>query len=83
MPCTDIVPRQSEEGDVREQPRAAAAPGAAPAPAPNHDARLVGGSGASAGVTMKEEVEDEEEEEVVETPEGQQRDLRALAPGPE
>jgi hypothetical protein len=31
---------------------------------------------------MKEEVEDEEEEEVVETPEGQQRDLRALAPGP-
>jgi len=81
MPRTKNVPRRSEGGAAREQQRAAA-PATALAlvlvPHPNASSQVFGAV-ASAGVTVKEEEEEEEEEE---TPEGQQRYLPALTPGP-
>jgi len=76
MPRTKSILRRCEGG--AEQQRAAAALAAALAPATHqhHDAVQLGGAAGAFGVTVKQEVEDEEE-----TPEGQRRDLLALAPG--
>ena len=81
MPRTKNVPRRYEGVATREQLGAAAAPAAAPTPTPNphYDALQVRGAGAS-GVTVKQEVEEEEEGE--KSPNGQRRDLLALAPRP-